>query len=186
MHITENELTAASSAVAALAIVGGHLGVRSANQNALRISREERSSKRQEELNALKRGVYVNALDKLSALADAEAELSGMATDTAASSQLRPDAVRRQIEARQVAFRSVAELTLATPNNLLRDLANKALSAAMDYDVENVRRFNLGMSQLQVMLRYDLEGRELPSAEELNQLSDSSLNKQASDETEIA
>ena len=43
MILTDHELTAASGAIAALAIVGGYLGVRSANQNALKIAREERS-----------------------------------------------------------------------------------------------------------------------------------------------
>jgi hypothetical protein len=58
VYITDHELTVASSAVAALAIVGAYLGVRSANRNAVRIAREERSSERQTELYALKRETY--------------------------------------------------------------------------------------------------------------------------------
>jgi len=42
--LTAHELTAASSAVAALAVLGGYLGVRLANRNALKIAREERPS----------------------------------------------------------------------------------------------------------------------------------------------
>jgi hypothetical protein len=175
MHITGNELTAASSAVAALAIVGGYLGVRSANQNALKISREERSSKRKEELDALKRGVYVGVLDKLNAFADAQMESSGLSNNPSAPPQLRLEALRRQGEARQVAFRSVAELTLVTPNNLLRTLANEALHAAMNYSAESAVEFGRAMSKLQVSLRYELEGKELPSVEELNQIMDISI-----------
>jgi hypothetical protein len=81
MHITGNELAAASSAVAALAIIGGYLGVHSANQNALKISREERSSRRKEELDALKRGIYAKTMSELLALAAANIEASSMAND---------------------------------------------------------------------------------------------------------
>jgi hypothetical protein len=45
MILTGNELAAASSAVAAIGILGGYLGVRSANRNALQIAREERSTR---------------------------------------------------------------------------------------------------------------------------------------------
>jgi hypothetical protein len=58
IHLTSNELSAASSIVAALAIIGGYLGVRSANQNALKIAREERRSQKKEESNQLKRDIY--------------------------------------------------------------------------------------------------------------------------------
>jgi hypothetical protein len=44
MILTGNELAAASGAVAAIGILGGYLGVRSANRNALQIAREERST----------------------------------------------------------------------------------------------------------------------------------------------
>lgn len=62
MHLTGNELSIASSAVAALAIIGGYLGVSSANRNALKIAREERSSKRSDDFNELKRQVYAQYL----------------------------------------------------------------------------------------------------------------------------
>src|ERR1700680_3139965 len=77
MQLTGHELTAASSAVTALAIVGGYLGVRSANRNAVRIAREERSSRREGEANALMRATYARSLTALNVLAVASMELSG-------------------------------------------------------------------------------------------------------------
>ena len=68
VNLTEQELAAASSAVAALAIVGGYLGVRSANRNAVEIAREERSSRRHDELDALKRITYARCVAALLAL----------------------------------------------------------------------------------------------------------------------
>lgn len=70
MQLTAHELTAAASAVAALAILGGYLGVRSANRSAVAIAREERSARRATELDALKRVAYSEFLTALSSLAD--------------------------------------------------------------------------------------------------------------------
>jgi hypothetical protein len=58
MHLTSSELSAASSFVAALAIIGGYLGVRMANQNAVDIAREERNSRNSKESIQLKRDIY--------------------------------------------------------------------------------------------------------------------------------
>ena len=74
MQLTEHELTAASSAVAIFAIVGGYLGVRSANHNAVNIARDERSAKQQDELNALKRDVYAKFYGALMALLETTIE----------------------------------------------------------------------------------------------------------------
>ena len=79
VNLTEHELTAASSAVAALAIVGGYLGVRSANRNAVKIAREERSSRRHDELDALKRVAYARCVAALLALNTASTEASALA-----------------------------------------------------------------------------------------------------------
>jgi hypothetical protein len=51
VQITAHELTVASSGVAALAIVGGYLGVRSANHTAVAIARDERSARRRNDLD---------------------------------------------------------------------------------------------------------------------------------------
>src|SRR6266542_452431 len=76
VYLTEHELAAASSAVAAIAIVGGYLGVRSANRNAIRIAEEERSSRREDEASALIRATYAKNLASLNALAVASMEFS--------------------------------------------------------------------------------------------------------------
>jgi hypothetical protein len=74
MVLTGHELTAASSAVAFLAIVSGYFGIRSANRNALNIAREERSTRRRDELNDLRRVTYAKFLVSLDALALASVE----------------------------------------------------------------------------------------------------------------
>ena len=71
MYLTDHELTAASSVIAALAIVGGYLGVRSANNTAVKIAREASSTRRQDELNAVKLQVYAKFFAALQVLRDA-------------------------------------------------------------------------------------------------------------------
>src|SRR5215472_10480105 len=70
MQVTSHELAAAASVVAVLSIVGGYLGVRSANRTAVTIAREERVARRSSDLDALKRVVYSEFLVTLSKLAD--------------------------------------------------------------------------------------------------------------------
>jgi hypothetical protein len=78
VHLTGNELTAASSVVAALAIVGGYLSVRSANRNALKIAREEREAANHARWLTDRRAVYAEYLLSLeawkSAIVEAEIE----------------------------------------------------------------------------------------------------------------
>jgi hypothetical protein len=182
MHITGTELAAASSAVAALAIVGGYLGVHSANQNALKISREERSTRRKEELDALKRGIYAKTVSDLVALAAANIESSALLNDPQASPQFRLETLRSRIEAVKAASNSITELVLISTNNLLRDLANEALNGAMKCTSEDAAAFTRGISKLQVSLRDDLSGKEISSADELNRMVDNTLTKQSSTE----
>jgi hypothetical protein len=180
MHITGNELTAASSAVAALAIIGGYLGVHSANQNALTISREERSSRRKEESDALKRVIYAKVVSDLIALGSANIEKSALHNDPKISPQARADAVKRRLEALDTAYNSAAELSLISSNPLLEDLAMETLDGASKRTREDTVAFNRGMSKLQVCLSNDLFGRKNPSADQLNRMVDNALAKQSS------
>lgn len=62
MHVTEPELTAASSVVAALAIVGGYLGVQSANRNAAKNLLTSINAENEQVRLADKRLVYARCL----------------------------------------------------------------------------------------------------------------------------
>jgi hypothetical protein len=104
MHISGNELTADSSVVAALAIVGGYLGVHAANGNALKIAREECSSRQKSQLDELKRITYVRLLVALGGLATANMEQAAL--QTGASIPRRLPAGRDQKAPRSNAGRS--------------------------------------------------------------------------------
>jgi phage tail protein X len=162
VHITGNELTAISSAVAALAIVGGYLGVRSANRNALKIAREERSSKRKDELDALKRTTYTKTLAALHALATANIELAALAGTNIHATQKRAEAI-------QTAYDSIAELELVSPNNQLYVLAKEALDQAAMSTQRDSRGYTSWAAKLRASLRDDLRGTETYNREELDQ-----------------
>jgi hypothetical protein len=65
VRLTGNDLTAASSIVAALAIVGGYLSVRSANRNAIKIAREERDARHEERLWDRRADLYVDLIQAI-------------------------------------------------------------------------------------------------------------------------
>ena len=85
MHITGSELNAASTTVAALAIIGGYFGIKTSNQNALKLAREERSERRRDELEALLRVTFAKTLASLAALAKANMERTDIKTTSDAS-----------------------------------------------------------------------------------------------------
>jgi hypothetical protein len=170
VHLTGDELTAASSAVAAVAIVGGYLGVRSANRNALKIAREERSSRRKEELDALKRTIYAQCLAALTALAAVSIEVSvSQGRTSPAVQQARIAALRQGLNAIQVAHNAVAELELIAPD-LLRELADEALTGANKCTQQDGSAFARGIAKLRVAMHYDLQGISIPSPGELDRM----------------
>ncbi len=177
MHLTGNELTAASSAVAAVAIAGGYLGVRSANRNALKIAREERSSRRKDELDALKRTVYVQCLAEFMALAAASVEVSNPQS-SGRPRPLKPTssmaALKQALDATQVAYRTVSDLDLIAPNPV-RELAAEAAAAAANCAHQDVLAFTRVGAKLRMAMRYDLRGIDIPSPDELDRLADLAL-----------
>jgi hypothetical protein len=164
VNLTEHELTAASSAVAALAIVGGYLGVRSANRNAVKIAREERSSQRHDELDALKRAAYARCVAALLALNTASI------IETSA-----PDAgvaeIRQKIDAAMVAHEAVVGVELIAPDRLF-DLASLALASAPTTTTNEDAAFARGLIKLRIAMRYDLQGADIPSPEKLDRMAD--------------
>jgi hypothetical protein len=64
MHLTFDELSAASSSVvAALAIIGGYLGVKSANRNALKLAQIQRVQQESIERRQVRRDAYLKFLN---------------------------------------------------------------------------------------------------------------------------
>jgi gas vesicle protein len=169
MHITGNELTAASSVVAALAIIGGYLGVRSANQNALKISREERSSKQKEELDSIKRTIYAKLMDDLMAVAAVSMELSSLGKDPRSATGPGLKAARKVNS-------SISQMLLVSNNELAEPVARKAQAAAGDCTdrSSDQHAFFRELSNLQVLLRADLAGKRISSVEELARMADGS------------
>lgn len=179
VHITGDELTAASSAVAALAIVGGYLGVSSANRNALKIAREERTAKRKDELQALKRTTYGKLLSAVTALAAANMEQKALASDPKTGATFNLDATRKRMAAAQAVQDSMAEMALISSNNMLDNIANEAFIGATNCTRDDMLAFTRGAAKLRAALRNDLRGTEISSPEELDRMIDIALAKQA-------
>jgi hypothetical protein len=113
--------------VAVVAIVGGYLGVRSANTTAVSIARDERAARRRSELDALKRAAYSSFLAALSKLTDDQIELD------IAAKKARPDKDDlwlRAANSARLANDSLANLCLAAPEPI-RTLANAAFGHAL-------------------------------------------------------
>ena len=127
MQLTVDELTLVSSAVAVVAIVGGYLGVRSANNTAVAIARDERAARRRSELDSQKRVTYSSFLAALSELADDQIQLD-IATR---QRQTKKDELwLRAANSARIANDGLANLCLVAPESI-RALANTAFSSAL-------------------------------------------------------
>jgi hypothetical protein len=166
MILTGNELAAASSAVAAIGILGGYLGVRSANHNALKIAREERSTRRRNELDDLRRATYARFLAALTSLSvaslglEAKTEAGIRGNDLIAAAKKREDAF---VAAHDIA----AELGLLTPG-FLHELVDEALEKAHTCKRESRSQFSSKLSDLRVAMRRDLQTSEVSNYKELD------------------
>jgi hypothetical protein len=159
VFLTQHELTAASSAVAALAILGGYLGVRSANRNALNIAREERLSRKHNELDALKRVTYAKFLAALSALASASQEQEAITASPEIRGDTRITAIKKRTDALTVAQNMFAELELIAPDPL-RELSAASLECARECTRKNSAAFVREAAKLRLAMRQDLQGTE--------------------------
>jgi hypothetical protein len=166
--LTGHELTVIPSAVAMLAIIGGYIGVRSANRNALAIAREERSSRRRDEFDALKRATYARFLTALASVASAALEQEA----TMADPQLRGEriaVITKKREALAEARNIAAELDLLA-TDALRDLANNSLETARSCRRENAAVFTQEAARLRAAMRFDLHGAEIPNLAKVDRL----------------
>lgn len=162
MILTGHELTAIPSAVAMLAIIGGYIGVRSANRNALGIAREERSSRRQDEFDALKRTTYARLLAALTSLASAALEQEAVVANDQIRGEQRISLMIKKKEALAEARNIAAELDLLAPD-ALRDLANNSLETARLCSRQSEAVFTQEAAKLRAAMRYDLHGAEIPN-----------------------
>lgn len=159
MILTSNELAAVSSGVAALGILGGYLGVKSANRNALKIAREERSTRRRDELNDLRRSTYARFLAALVSLATASLEQEAITTTQEIRGEVRIAAIKRRGDTLATARDTVAELDLLAPG-LLRELADEALEAASACTQKRRPQFSGKLSELRAAMHHDLQASE--------------------------
>jgi hypothetical protein len=157
LFLTGNELTAASSTVALLAIVGGYLGVRSANLNALKIAREERSSRRRDEFDALKRVTYARFLAALTELEMAALEQSGIAESEKIRGGYLIASKKRKTDALVAARNIAVELELLA-SGALHELANYSLRIADTCNRQNEPEVAFEVTKLRLAMRDDLAG----------------------------
>jgi hypothetical protein len=169
MYLTGHELTAASSTVAALAILGGYLGVRSANRNALKIAREERSSRERDELNALKRATYAKFLTALTALASASLEQESITANPEIRGPARIAVITKRAAALTNAQNTFAELGLIAPD-ILHELASESLKCASMCSRENASAFTRGTTKIRLAMRLDVQSIKIPGPAELDHM----------------
>jgi metal-dependent amidase/aminoacylase/carboxypeptidase family protein len=172
--LTAHELTAVSSAVAALAVLGGYLGVRSANRNALRIAREERSSARRDELDSLKRTTYAKFLTALMTLVSASLELEAVIKDEIVQGGPRINVIKKREEALAEVRSIAAELEFYASDPLYK-LANKTMETADACKRESEQIFTLEAARLRAAMRCDLQGSPIPDLGELDRLAHRSI-----------
>jgi hypothetical protein len=132
VHITEPELTAASSVVAALAIVGGYLGVQSANRNAAKNLLTSINAENEQARLADKRLVYARCLAAFGemlarAVYHREARIKGTKKEKAETDT-------RLFEAGNSRYVALAEVRLIAPANVVSFA--RALNSYLDTYVQ--------------------------------------------------
>lgn len=177
VNLTGQEVTAASSAVAALAIVGGYLGVRSANRTAVEIARAERSSRRHDELDALKRVAYARCVAALFALNTAYQAPSTEEPSPASETEIRRliDAAQARLDAGLAAHDAIVGVEQIAPDHLF-GLACEALASASKPTTEGEPTFAWRVIKLRTAMHYDLRGAAIPSPEELDRMADIAMS----------
>lgn len=153
MHLTADELTLVSSAVAVVAIVGGYLGVRSANNTAVAIARDERAARRRSELDSQKRIAYSSFLAALSQLADDQIQFD---IATRQKRTEKDELWLRAADSARIANDSLANLCLVAPESI-RALANTAFSHALKASDSDITTLAEEGEELAGVMHNDLE-----------------------------
>jgi hypothetical protein len=153
MHLTAHELALVPSTVAIAAIVGGYLGVRSANTTAVSIARDERAARRRSDLDAQKRAAYCSYLVALSKLTDDQIELD------IATRKTRPEKDElwfRAANSARLANDNLANLCLIA-SEPVRALANAAFNHALKASANDIAALAEEGEELADAIRNDLQ-----------------------------
>lgn len=153
MQLTTDELTLVPNVVAIIAILGGYLGVRSANLTAVAIARDERDGRRRSELDAQKRTAYSAFLVALAKLTDDQIEFD-IATKNKRSE--RDDIWLKATNSARVANDNLATLSLVAPRSIY-DSANAAFGHALKATEEDISALAEEGEELANSMRNDLE-----------------------------
>ena len=189
MLLTEHELDIFPSVVAVVAIGGTLLGVRltnkstlksveQANQAALEIARVERSSKREDELLALKRTIYAKFVADLSLLTRGSIVVSS--TENRSSVE-RSAAIRQRMDASVAAANSLANVYLIAPA-YINTLAAEAYKAALNSTSKDTISYIREGAKLRATMRDDLASQQFSTPEELERMTDIALARNAAAE----
>jgi hypothetical protein len=168
MHLTSNEIAGGSVAVAGLAIIGGIYSARMTSRDAVKIATEERSSRHQDERDALKRTIYANCLVALMALM-LERRMSPV-TRLGSAEAIRAAGIKRA-EAVTQALNATAEVELISPK-VLFDLASTAFQGTLNFSDETSGEFSIRVARLRTAMRLDLDGMVIPAGEELDRIAE--------------
>ncbi len=153
MQLTANELALVSSVVAVAAIVGGYLGVRSANNTAIAIARDERAARRRSELDNQKRIAYSSFLVTLSQLADDQIQLE---IATRQKQTGREELWLKAANSARMANDRLANLCLVAPESI-QALANPAFSHALKASDSDITTLAEEGEDLAGTMRNDLQ-----------------------------
>ena len=153
MQLTANELALVSSVVAVAAIVAGYLGVRSANNTAVAIARDERAARRRRELDNQKRITYSSFLVALSQLADDQIQLD---IATRQKQTERDGLWLKAANSARMANDSLANLCLVAPESI-QALANTAFNHAIKASDIDITTLAEEGEDLAGTMRNDLE-----------------------------
>lgn len=153
MQLTANELALVSSVVAVAAIVAGYLGVRSANNTAVAIARDERAARRRSELDNQKRITYSSFLVALSQLADDQIQLD---IATRQKQTERDGLWLKAANSARMANDSLANLCLVAPESI-QALANTAFNHAIKASDIDITTLAEEGEDLAGTMRNDLE-----------------------------
>ena len=170
MYLTSNELSAISSIVAALAIIGGYLGVKSANQNSLKLAGQERDSRKSEDSKQLKRETYARFLTAVLQLRNTgqneskQLEVLAQATnEMGLVSLIAPTRVQHHVVQMLNALADVDEVEEA-------EEAEEVEEAEAEKAQKVKEKFNTEFAKLMLVMRWGLEGKELPTEEKIERI----------------
>jgi len=156
------------------------------NRNAVRIVREERTSRREDEANALMRATYARSLSTLNVLAVASMDFSRpkrmMLSVDIPGKELQEEfdaALAKCSAAEMSAHNAAAEIDLIAPSQMC-ELEAETHDKATTCEKRTQGEFLLARSKLRIAMRSHLQGLDIPEYSELSELAKDELRTKAS------